>query len=177
MKKVLGRLIGGPGQLPNEPFATLLANALATELELAEILPVLLSEAVDPELRRRLSEHVTETTKHIANVERMFRAFDAQPAPSERNPALEGLKEVHRMLAERTDGELKDIEIAAAVAATEHLEISLYEALRTMADAIDQREVVALIDETLDQERRALDAAAMAMHKLSASHARDMGSS
>jgi ferritin-like metal-binding protein YciE len=175
MKKVVNKLTGGPGQIPNQPFPAMLSSLLYTERQLCEMLPKLIIEASDPELKRGLQEHLEQTRQHVANVERMFQAFDARPT-AEPSPALDGLERSHVELSAKTPDPLKDLVVASAAAAGEHHEIAMYEALREMAGAVGKREVVALIDQNLDQERHALQVAEQATHRLASAHAGELTS-
>lgn len=173
MKRMMNKVTGGPGEMPNQPFRGMLAETLFTERQLVDTLPKLISEAQDPELRESLSHHLEETRGHVANVERMFELFGAEPE-AEESPVMRGLQEAHSTLSSKTSDGLRDMVVATAAAATEHHEIAIYEGLLTMAEAMGKREVCDLIEKNLGQERHALELATRATHELSESHTADM---
>lgn len=170
MKKLFNKTVGAEREMPAEPFPTLLGAALATEQALVGTIPELIEEAHDQTLKESLSHHLEETRSHVRNVEQVFECFGARPSPGH-NPVLDGLTQTHQELRTKTTEDRRDLVVAAAAAATEHAEIATYEALRAMADAQGNADAVGLIDQTLSQEKHALELAEQAAQKLSAKHA------
>ena len=173
MKRMINKLTGGPGELPNQPFRGMLSEALYTERQLVHVLPKLISEADDSQLRDSLEHHLLETRDHVTNVERIFELFGAEPEAQE-SPVMQGLEKQHAELTTKTPAGLGDLVVASAAAATEHHEIATYEGLLTMAEAMGKRDVQDLIESNLRQERHALELAQEATKKLSESRMEDM---
>jgi len=153
----------------------MLSSPRSTERQLCGTRPGPIIEASDPEVKRGLQEHPEQTRQHVANAERMFQAFDARPT-AEPSPALDGLERSHVELSAKTPDPFKDLVVASAAAAGEHHEIAMYEALRELAGAVGKREVVALIDQNLGQERHALQVAEQARQRLASAHAGELTS-
>lgn len=149
----------------DEPLTSLLRTALGMERQLAEALPELISEALDPMLRKELEQHLEETREHVQNVEETFRTFEQRPVAAP-DPLLQSLRAEHVALLARTEGVQRMLTVVATAAAAEHLEIARYEVLRALAEARGNSRAVELIVRTLDQERHALKLVCESMHRL-----------
>jgi ferritin-like metal-binding protein YciE len=137
-------------------FVHELGDILYVERKLAdEVLPKLIGEVDDPELRRGLEKHHRETRRHVTNVERAFKSLGETPK-SEPCLGFEGLKKEHDTLVSESAPQLVDAVDAGAAARTEHYEIAAYQGLLAMARALGERDVVPLLDANLKDERKAL---------------------
>ena len=67
----------------------------------------------------------------------------------------------------KVDDELMDAVLLGAAAKTEHVEIAMYEGLITKAAAMGADEVVALLQENLEQEQHTLEEVKQASQELS----------
>ncbi len=133
-----------------------LGDILYVERKLAdEVLPKLVKEVDDAELRRGLEKHHTQTRRHVTNVEKAFRSLGETPQ-TERCIGFDGLKQEHDSLTSEASPDLVDAVDAGAAARTEHYEIAAYQGLLAMARALGEREIVPLLDANLKQERQAL---------------------
>ncbi len=133
-----------------------LGDILFVEQKLAdEVLPALIDEVRDRELRQGLSRHQKQTRKHAANVEKVFEQLGESPRPEE-CVGFVGLKNEHDKLLKEASPELVDSIDTGAAARTEHYEIAAYQGLIAMARGLGNREVVPLLQENLTQEREAL---------------------
>ncbi len=138
----------------------LLVEELGTLLTIEEtlaklVLPELLLELKDDELRRAVQEHLEETRGHVGNVKEAFLALGLAPAGK---PALglEGLRTEHRATAPQVvPGARPAVHVAAAMG-TEHYEINAYEAAIRLADALGAEDVGELLRANLEQEIAAL---------------------
>ncbi|HET7745015.1 MAG TPA: DUF892 family protein [Gaiellaceae bacterium] len=137
-------------------FAHELGDILYVERKLAtEVLPKLIDEVRDAELRRGLQKHHQETKRHVRNVEKAFQKLGEEP---EVEPCLgfEGLKREHDKLLSEASPSLTTAVDAGAAARTEHYEIAAYQGLIAMARGLGEREIVPLLDANLKDERAAL---------------------
>lgn len=140
---------------PQEFFAFKLGIALQTERTVLTMLRELEGKASDGELKQLLSHHHDETEQQIANLEQAFSAL-GEKAQGHQSPSIEGLKTEGRELIEKADESLVDAVIVGGAVGTEHHEIALYESLITMAEAQGAEDVVALLQENLEQEQHTL---------------------
>ena len=142
---------------PRDLFLQLVGEALYVERRLAgEVLPKLLQDVHDEDLRNVLSEHLEETRGHVENAERAFRHVRAEPTAL-RSAAFEGAVGDH----ERTAGEvseptLADYFHAAAAAQTEHWEIAVYSAAIELGGQLGWDDAVKPLEASRKEERHAL---------------------
>ena len=148
-------LIGGKIESPRELYTHKLGAALKMESTILDMLPELEEQANDTQLKQALKHHFEETRGHVANIERAFQALGAEIDDSP-CPAIEGLEKEGQTNLKAVDDSLKDDVILGGVIETEHHEIAVYEGLITKAEAMGEQDVVALLQENLEQEEAAL---------------------
>ena len=97
-----------------------------------------LHESVQSEgLAAAVEEHLEQTREHGPRLEEVFRALGAEPS-SNLDPPAEKLVEHHDELAGSfADDRLEDVFHASAAATTEHHELSAYDALLALAQAVE----------------------------------------
>ena len=141
---------------PRDLFLHELGDILDVERRLSdEVLPMLVEEVHDKELRQALEQHLRETKGHVENVEKVFDLLGEAPQ-AERCIGFQGLKSEHEKLREETSEELVDSVDLGAAARTECYEIAAYEGLRRMAKAMDEDKAVELLVRNLAEEKEAL---------------------
>jgi ferritin-like metal-binding protein YciE len=133
-----------------------LGDILFVERQLdQEVLPKLIGEVKDDELRAGLKRHHTQTRKHVRNVESAFRRMGRSPS-AESCLGFEGLKREHDELASEATSTLIDAIDTGAAARTEHYEIAAYQGLIAMARGLGEKEVVPLLEQNLADEKETL---------------------
>jgi ferritin-like metal-binding protein YciE len=157
---------------PRDLFVNELEAMLYVEQKLAdEVLPELAREIQDSELKQSIREHIEETKRHVANLERVFELLGEEPKP-DKSHAVDGLTAQHDKVAKQIEvPQLRDVFDAGAAAKTEHLEIAAYESLVTTAEALGETEIVSLLEENLDEEKNALLQARKAEEQLAKENA------
>ena len=141
---------------PRELFLHELGDILYVEQKLAdEVLPKLIGEVRDEELRTGLEGHLQETRGHVENVEKVFAELGETPK-AEPCIGFEGLKKEHDQLVQKAAPDLIDSVDLGAAARTESYEIAAYEGLRRMAKGMGEDRAVDLLDENLAEEKEAL---------------------
>ena len=150
-------------------FAARLRQMLHIESRLAdEVLPRLVAEAHSADLSYALERHLAETEAHVDSVRDALSEVGARAKPEE-SAALDALIVDHDRLLERVekgDFVAADLVHAMAAATTEHLEISAYYVLSTMADAFGEETAAVRLREILEQEELALELVYRAVTKL-----------
>ncbi|HZB86822.1 MAG TPA: DUF892 family protein [Gaiellaceae bacterium] len=155
---------------PRELFLHELGDILYVERKLSdEVLPKLIGEVQDDDLRKGLESHLEETRQHVTNVEQVFDSLGEEPQ-AEKCIGFEGLKKEHDQLLEEARPDLVDLVDTGAAARTEHYEIAAYEGLIPMARALEEREAVGLLEENLKQEKEALREVESVAKRLSKEH-------
>ena len=142
---------------PRDLLLVGLADILFVERMLSfQVLPRLLESVSDPELTAALAEHLAQTKRHVANVERAFETVGAEPS-SDHSPPFVGLEDQHSEIAGGVKAPaLADLWHASAAIHTEHYEIASYRQLRLLAEMLDNRELDGLLAENLGEEEQAL---------------------
>jgi len=148
-------------ETPSQLFVHKLGAALTMEETILEMLEELQDKASDPKLQRQLQQHHTETVQQIQNLRRIFDALGEAPE-KQPCPAIEGLEKEGQQLIKEVDDALVDSVILSGVIETEHHEIAVYDVLIIKAEQMDDDDVVALLQENLEQEEATLDKAVKA---------------
>lgn len=142
-----------------------LGMALGAERKVLATLKKLEASARREELKQRFRHHHEETEGQIENVEQALRAIGAEGGHE--SDAANGIAVEGEKLIEKVDEELVDAVLLAAAAKTEHVEIAMYEGLITKAAAMGADDVVALLQENLEQELHTLEEVRQASQMLS----------
>jgi ferritin-like metal-binding protein YciE len=158
-------LLGETIETPDELFVHKLGAALTMEQKILEALPKLEEKAQDPNLRQQLNQHYRQTEGHVQNLHQVFSAL-GEEAEEKPCPAIEGLtKEADSMLGQ-VDESLNDAVILSAVMETEHHEIAVYDGLIIKAEQMGDADVIALLNENIEQEDETLKKAMSAAEQL-----------
>jgi ferritin-like metal-binding protein YciE len=141
---------------PRDLFLHELGDIMYVEQKLSnEVLPKLISEVTDDEVREALEQHLDQTKRHLRNVENVFEELGESPH-AEQCIGFEGLKSEHDKLLSEASPDLVDSIDLGAAARTECYEIAAYEGLRRMAKAMGEDKAVDLLDRNLEEEKDAL---------------------
>jgi len=151
-------LLGGTIETPRELYLHKLGAALKMENTILEMIPQLEEHAQDSQLKQALRMHFEETQGHVRNLEQAFSALGADVDDSS-CPAIEGIEKEGQANLKMVDDSLNDHVIISGVCETEHHEIAAYEGLITNAEAMGQQDVVALLQENLENEQETLQKA------------------
>jgi ferritin-like metal-binding protein YciE len=87
-------------------------------------------------------------------------------------PGDRGHREEGQALIKKVDDGLVDAVILSGASDTEHHEISVYEGLITKAEAMGEQDIVALLQENLEQEQHTLEEVKRASQQLAQELAR-----
>ena len=122
-----------------------------------EVLPKLREQVDERHFREAVEEHIVHTREHVANVQTVFVVLEAKVEVG-KSPPLDGLTRQHEELAHRIAGsEVRDLFHASSAAHTEHLEISAYHSLITLAALLGEPRAVQLLEHNLRQEEDVLE--------------------
>jgi ferritin-like metal-binding protein YciE len=156
---------------PQELFAYKLGTALAAERKVHTELGKMEREAQLPELKQGFARHREETEQQIRNVEQALEAIGAPTTAHDDLVAKAIAQQAEQMLG-RVDESLVDAVLAAGAAETEHHEIAMYDGLIAMAGKMGQEDVVALLQENLEQELQTLREIETVTERLAEQHTR-----
>lgn len=139
----------------NELFLTFLQDVYYAERQILKALPKMAKASQSEHLKQALLNH-REETEH--QVERLQQVFDhvGKRARGQTCEAIQGLiEEGEEIINEFEQGVVRDAGIIACAQAVEHYEMARYGALLAWAKACGMKEVAQLLDETLQEEKKA----------------------
>jgi len=142
-----------PIATPRELFVHELSDAMSAEQQILKMLPELQQEALDPELKKALTEHEQETQGHVKNLQAVFKQIDEQPEETTCF-GVKGLADEHRAMHEEDPSpEMLQMANVSGAEKTEHYEMVMYTGLVQMAKDLGEKESAALLQENLEQEK------------------------
>ena len=125
------------------------------EKALTKAIPKMIKNATSAELIEALENHLMETEEQIKRAEQVFE-LTGKRAVAKKCEAMEGLiNEAEEIMEECEEGAMRDAGIISAGQKVEHYEIASYGTLRQFAETLGLTEAVALLEETLNEEKLA----------------------
>lgn len=125
------------------------------ERQIMKALPKMAKAAQSPDLKAAFTQHREETQGQIERLQKAFEALGKR-AKGVTCEAINGLiEECEELLEEAKEpGPVRDAGLAACAQAVEHYEIARYGTLVAWTKAKGLTEVAALLQETLDEEKK-----------------------
>jgi len=134
-------------------FEEQLKDIYWAEKALTKAIPKMIKNATSEELIEALENHLMETEEQVKRVEQVFE-LAGKKAVAKKCDAMEGLiKEADGIMEECEEGAMRDAGIISAGQKVEHYEIASYGTLRQFAETLGLTEAVALLEETLNEEK------------------------
>lgn len=138
-----------------ELFVDSLKDIYWAEKALTKALPKMSKNATSESLVTTINEHLTVTQEQVARLEQVFDLI-GEKASAKKCDAMEGLiKEGESIVEETEAGPVRDAGIIAASQKIEHYEIATYGTLAAFAQTLGEDEVLALLQQTLAEEKEA----------------------
>lgn len=138
----------------NDLFHDQLKDIYFAEKQILKALPKMAKAAQSSELSAAFKKHHSETEGQVDRLERIFKLID-KPAKAKTCDAILGiLDEGKEVMDEYKGTEALDAGLLAAAQAVEHYEMARYGTMKAWATQLGMHEVVRLVDETLQQERK-----------------------
>jgi ferritin-like metal-binding protein YciE len=138
-----------------ELFVDELKDIYWAEKALTDAIPKMIDNATSSDLIQALTKHLGETQNQISRLESVFESI-GEEAESKKCEATSGLiKEAEEIMESTERGVVRDAGIISAAQKVEHYEIATYGTLRTFAKTLGEDEAMALLQETLDEEKGA----------------------
>ncbi|HEY0387269.1 MAG TPA: ferritin-like domain-containing protein [Gaiellales bacterium] len=139
----------------NDVFAEQVADLRSAEQQLIEALPKMAEAASESSLREAFTKHLDETRTHAERIGEVIQQFGGQ-VPDEECKAMQGLiEEGQDIIGADGDPVARDTALIAAAQRVEHYEIAAYGTARTLAQQLELRDAAALLEQTLEEERKA----------------------
>ena len=125
------------------------------EKRLVKALPKMAEASTSQSLRQAFESHLMETKAHVSRLENIFRTLGKDPK-SHTCDAMKGLiSEGEDMVSDIDESSLRDAGLIAAANRVEHYEIAAYGSARTFAETLGLREAATVLEQTLQEEKRA----------------------
>jgi ferritin-like metal-binding protein YciE len=125
------------------------------ERRLVKALPKMAEAATSQALRQAFESHLLETEGHVSRLESVFRTLGQDPK-THTCDAMKGLiSEGEDLIGDIDQSSLRDAGLIAAANRVEHYEIAAYGSARTFAQTLGLDEAASLLQQTLQEEKRA----------------------
>jgi ferritin-like metal-binding protein YciE len=123
---------------------------------LTKALPKMAKAATSEDLKKTITEHLTQTESHVDRLEKIFEMLGKKPE-AKKCDAMEGLISEGESIVEDTEtGTLtRDVGIIMAAQKVEHYEIATYGSLVQLAKTLGKNDVAAIFATTLAEEKKA----------------------
>jgi len=138
-----------------ELFLQQIADLYDAEKRLVKALPKMAEASTSLSLRQAFESHLQQTVGHVNRLEIIFRQLDHDPK-GQTCDAMKGLvSEGEDMVSDIDESPLRDAGLIAAANRVEPYEIAAYGSARSFAQTLGLGQVVALLEETLHEEKEA----------------------
>lgn len=138
-----------------ELFIDELKDLYSAEKQITKSLPKMAKAATTPELRQAFENHLQETLGQIERLDQVFQILGKSPRGKTCNGMKGVLEEGAEVLDETEKGAVRDAALISAAQRVEHYEMAGYGCVREYAKLLGQKEIAALLDETLAEEKAA----------------------
>jgi len=136
-------------------FIEELRDLYSAENQLIKALPKMAKAASDKELKAAVKSHLEETKGQVQRLRQVFQIIGKKPTGQHCN-GMEGVVEEGKEAIESDEeGSVKDVQLIGAQLRIEHYEIAGYTAAIAIGKALKEKEIVALLTETLKEEQNA----------------------
>lgn len=128
------------------------------ESRLVEALRKQAAESSDPDIAEAFKTHLEETRGQIGRLEQVFEIWGQEPSRGAGCAGVMGLLEEHKEFTREDPApEILDVFNLTAAAKVERYEITAYESLIRLADAMGLEDAVELLEQNLEEEEATLD--------------------
>jgi len=136
-------------------FMHFLQDVYYAERQLLKALPKMAKSAQAPALKEAFTAHHQETVHQVERLEQVFEHL-GKPAKGVPCEAIKGLiEEAEEVIGDSDVGPVRDAGLIACGQAVEHYEMARYGALIAWAQAGGHKDVIGLLQQTLDEENMA----------------------
>jgi ferritin-like metal-binding protein YciE len=134
-------------------FEETLKDIFYAEKKILTALPKMAKAAQSDDLKAAFEKHEKQTEEHVARLEKVFALIDTAPR-GKKCEAIEGIiEEGAEIIKEFKGAPALDAGLVSSAQAVEHYEIARYGTLKRWAEMMGLDDAVALLDETLSEEK------------------------
>ena len=135
-------------------FHDTLKDVYFAEKKILATLPKMAKAATSSDLKRAFEKHRSETEGQVTRLEEVFKIIDAKPVAKTCDAIMGIVKEGEGIIEEYKGTAALDPGLLAVAQAVEHYEMSRYGTLKCWAGELGLDAAVALLDATLQEERK-----------------------
>ena len=132
-----------------------LKDLYSAEKQIIRALPKIIKAVSTPELREGLTNHLEETKDQVTRLEKIGELLGKKMSGKTCAGMKGVLEEGSEVLEDTEKGLVRDAALISACQRVEHYEMAGYGSAREFARLLGQKEVAALLDETLAEEKNA----------------------
>lgn len=137
----------------NKLMVEQLRDAYSAEKQALRAMPRMAKKATSESLRDALQMHVEQTEQQVERLEQALDTLGTRPSRTVCEGMRGIIEEGQHELEDHEKGPLMDTLIVAAQQRVEHYEIAAYGTMAALAKAAGQKEVAALLVQTLQEEK------------------------
>jgi ferritin-like metal-binding protein YciE len=136
-----------------ELYVEELKDLWSAENQILKGLPRMIKAASHPQLKRAFTKHVAQTRQQVKRLERICKDLGESPR-GKKCVGMEGLiQEAKELLSDKPEPNVLDAGLISAAQHVEHYEMAGYGTVRTWAKLLGFEDHVALLQQTLDEEK------------------------
>ena len=129
-----------------------LKDLFHAENQLIKALPKMVKAATNPDLKAGFTAHLKETHHHVARLMEALKALGLPPKGKPCHAMLGLIEEGAEAIEMEGPAAVRDAALIGAAQRVEHYEIAGYGTARAFAQALEKKQIVKLLQETLDEE-------------------------
>ena len=125
------------------------------EEQLTQALPKMAQASTTPQLKEAFEQHLKETQQQAKRAEQIFQALGKQPERKPNTVVQAMQQETEKMIQNIQASPLRDAALIVAGNQVEHYEMACYGSLRNFAQLMGNQQCVQLLEQTLEEEKKA----------------------
>ena len=130
-----------------------LKDLYSAENQILKAMPRMIKAATHPKLKKAFTRHEKQTRQHVKRLERICKELGEKPT-GKKCVGMEGvLKEGKELISEKPEKDVLDAGLISAAQHVEHYEMAGYGTCRTWAQLLGRQKDVALLEQTLQEEK------------------------
>lgn len=138
-----------------ELFVQQIEDLYDAEKRLVRALPKMAEASTSSQLRQAFESHLQQTQGHVQRLEQVFREINKDPK-AQTCDAMKGLiSEGEDMISHIEESPLRDAGLISAANRVEHYEMAGYGSAKAFAQTLGLSSAVALLEQTLQEEKMA----------------------
>ena len=118
-------------------------------------LPAMIESASSAQLQNALKQHLEETRNHVQRLEQVFTTIGTEPDTKDNEVLDELMNAAEDSVSNIERSSLRDAALIVNGNLVEHYEIATYGALAAFARNLGLHNVVSLLEQTLEEEKKA----------------------